>query len=170
MLRVPLQELPPFIGGFVGIIVFWVVRYYVNHKSPTIKTAFIHTIQINSLALFFGNLVIVGFGTVIAIYAILYQAGIIELSAIEIEAFHNTLGALIFVVWILFGVFLGGIAIYITQFCWSIIKSIQKKTKDKKESEIRIIAYHVWKSEGCPKDRDLEHWSRAEKLWKEPKK
>ncbi len=92
------------------------------------------------------------------------------MSAIDIETFRSTLSALVFIAWILFGVFIGFIAIYFMQFCWSIIKSILKKIKNKRESEIRLIAYHIWESEGCPQNRDLEHWSKAEKLWKESKK
>ena len=34
-----------------------------------------------------------------------------------------------------------------------------------KEDEIRLIAYNIWEQEGCPNDKDYEHWLRAEALW-----
>lgn len=35
------------------------------------------------------------------------------------------------------------------------------------EEEIRSIAYQIWEEEGHPDGRDLEHWLRAESIWRE---
>jgi hypothetical protein len=34
-----------------------------------------------------------------------------------------------------------------------------------KEDEIRLIAYNIWKQEGCINGKDREHWFRAEAIW-----
>jgi hypothetical protein len=39
-----------------------------------------------------------------------------------------------------------------------------------KEDEIRLIAYHIWKEEGCKEGHDCEHWFRAEILWEKEHK
>jgi hypothetical protein len=36
-----------------------------------------------------------------------------------------------------------------------------------RDQEIRLIAYHLWLDEGCPPDRHLDHWYRAESIWRE---
>jgi hypothetical protein len=33
---------------------------------------------------------------------------------------------------------------------------------EQKEQAIRERAYAIWKEEGCPDGKDLEHWLRAE--------
>lgn len=38
-------------------------------------------------------------------------------------------------------------------------------TKPKRDDEIRQIAYHLWRDEGCPDGRHLDHWSKAESIW-----
>lgn len=35
------------------------------------------------------------------------------------------------------------------------------------EDEIRVIAYRIWEEEGCPHGREMEHWIRAETIWRE---
>jgi len=35
----------------------------------------------------------------------------------------------------------------------------------KRDDEIRQIAYHLWRDEGCPDGRQLEHWTKAESIW-----
>jgi len=37
--------------------------------------------------------------------------------------------------------------------------------KPKREEEIRQIAYHLWRDEGCPDGRHEEHWFKAESIW-----
>jgi hypothetical protein len=45
-----------------------------------------------------------------------------------------------------------------------------------REDEIRQIAYQLWLDEGCPHGRHLDHWFKAESIWrqqqpaKQPKK
>ncbi len=34
------------------------------------------------------------------------------------------------------------------------------------DEEIRQIAYHVWRDEGCPDGRHLDHWLKAESIWR----
>jgi hypothetical protein len=36
-----------------------------------------------------------------------------------------------------------------------------------REAEIREIAYYLWLDEGCPDGRHLDHWYRAESIWRE---
>jgi hypothetical protein len=36
-----------------------------------------------------------------------------------------------------------------------------------REEEIRRIAYRLWEEDGCPEGRDVEHYFRAEAIWKE---
>lgn len=36
-----------------------------------------------------------------------------------------------------------------------------------REEEIRQIAYHLWLDEGCPHGRHLDHWFKAESIWRE---
>lgn len=35
------------------------------------------------------------------------------------------------------------------------------------EAEIRLLAHRIWEAEGCPEDRQLRHWCRAEAMLKE---
>ena len=35
------------------------------------------------------------------------------------------------------------------------------------EDEIRLIAYQIWEDEGCPDGVHVEHWIRAESIWRE---
>jgi len=35
-----------------------------------------------------------------------------------------------------------------------------------RDEEIRQIAYHVWRDEGCPEGRHLDHWLKAESIWR----
>jgi len=35
------------------------------------------------------------------------------------------------------------------------------------DEEIRLISYRIWEEEGRPDGRDLEHWFKAEAIWKE---
>ena len=35
------------------------------------------------------------------------------------------------------------------------------------DSEVRLIAYQIWESEGRPEGKDLEHWYQAEAIWAE---
>jgi hypothetical protein len=34
-----------------------------------------------------------------------------------------------------------------------------------REEEIKVIAYDIWKTEGCHDGRDCDHWYRAELIW-----
>jgi hypothetical protein len=34
-----------------------------------------------------------------------------------------------------------------------------------RDEEIRQIAYHLWRDEGCPDGRHDEHWFKAESIW-----
>ncbi|MBI4488263.1 MAG: DUF2934 domain-containing protein [Deltaproteobacteria bacterium] len=36
-----------------------------------------------------------------------------------------------------------------------------------REEEIRLIAYQIWEEEGRPQGRDVEHWLKAEAIWRE---
>ena len=36
-----------------------------------------------------------------------------------------------------------------------------------REDEIRRIAYQLWLDEGCPHGRHLDHWFKAESIWRE---
>lgn len=36
-----------------------------------------------------------------------------------------------------------------------------------REDEIRQIAYQLWLDEGCPHGRHLDHWFKAESIWRE---
>jgi hypothetical protein len=36
-----------------------------------------------------------------------------------------------------------------------------------RDEEIRQIAYRVWQDEGCPHGRHVEHWVKAESIWRE---
>jgi hypothetical protein len=36
-----------------------------------------------------------------------------------------------------------------------------------REEEIKQIAYYIWEQEGCCDGHDIEHWTRAEIIWKE---
>ena len=38
--------------------------------------------------------------------------------------------------------------------------------KPKHDEEIRQIAYHLWRDEGCPDGRHEEHWLKAESIWR----
>jgi len=35
------------------------------------------------------------------------------------------------------------------------------------EEEIRLIAYQIWEDDGCQEGLHLEHWVRAETIWRE---
>ncbi len=57
---------------------------------------------------------------------------------------------------------------------WSDLTRAAKSTMDKvrdamakpkRDDEIRQIAYHLWRDEGCPDGRQLEHWTKAESIW-----
>jgi chromosome segregation ATPase len=62
---------------------------------------------------------------------------------------------------------------------WSELSRTAKRTMSKvreavsrpnRDEEIRIIAYHLWRDEGCPDGRHTEHWLRAEAIWQEQQK
>lgn len=36
-----------------------------------------------------------------------------------------------------------------------------------REEEIRLIAYKIWEEEGRPHGRELDHWLKAEAIWRE---
>lgn len=36
-----------------------------------------------------------------------------------------------------------------------------------REAEIREMAYYLWLDEGCPHGRHLDHWYKAESIWRE---
>jgi hypothetical protein len=36
-----------------------------------------------------------------------------------------------------------------------------------RDEEIRQIAYHFWLDEGCPHGRHMDHWYKAESIWRE---
>jgi Protein of unknown function (DUF2934) len=36
----------------------------------------------------------------------------------------------------------------------------------RRDEEISQIAYKLWQDEGCPDGRHLEHWSKAESIWR----
>jgi len=38
--------------------------------------------------------------------------------------------------------------------------------KPRHDEEIRQIAYQLWQDEGCPDGRHLEHWVKAESIWR----
>ncbi len=59
---------------------------------------------------------------------------------------------------------------------WSEVTRTARKTMAKvreaieppsREDEIRQIAYQLWLDEGCPHGRHLDHWFKAESLWRE---
>jgi hypothetical protein len=59
---------------------------------------------------------------------------------------------------------------------WNDITRTAKRTMAKvreaidhprREEEIRQIAYHLWLDEGCPHGRHLDHWFKAESIWRE---
>jgi hypothetical protein len=35
-----------------------------------------------------------------------------------------------------------------------------------RDEEIRQIAYHLWLDEGCPHGRHMDHWHKAETIWR----
>lgn len=35
-----------------------------------------------------------------------------------------------------------------------------------REEQIRRLAYSIWETEGYPEGRDIEHWLKAETLWR----
>jgi hypothetical protein len=35
-----------------------------------------------------------------------------------------------------------------------------------REEQIRRLAYSIWEKEGYPEGRDIEHWLKAETLWR----
>jgi hypothetical protein len=39
-----------------------------------------------------------------------------------------------------------------------------------REDEIKQIAYCIWEQEGCCHGHDIEHWVRAEIVWREKQK
>jgi hypothetical protein len=39
-----------------------------------------------------------------------------------------------------------------------------------REDEIKLIAYSIWKEEGCREGQDCEHWLRAETIWEQKQK
>ena len=39
-----------------------------------------------------------------------------------------------------------------------------------RQDEIKLIAYGIWKVEGCPHGRQHEHWYKAEIIWQEKQK
>lgn len=36
-----------------------------------------------------------------------------------------------------------------------------------RQEEIQVIAYSLWQKEGCPEGRHLDHWLKAEAMWRE---
>lgn len=36
-----------------------------------------------------------------------------------------------------------------------------------REEEIRLIAYQIWEEELRPQGRELDHWLKAEAIWRE---
>jgi hypothetical protein len=36
-----------------------------------------------------------------------------------------------------------------------------------RDEEIRQLAYQIWQQEGCPAGCEVEHWLRAESIWRE---
>ena len=36
-----------------------------------------------------------------------------------------------------------------------------------RQEEIQVIAYLLWQNEGCPEGRHLDHWLKAEAMWRE---
>jgi len=39
-----------------------------------------------------------------------------------------------------------------------------------KEDEIKLIAYSIWESQGCPNGHEWEHWFIAQNIWEQQKK
>ena len=44
---------------------------------------------------------------------------------------------------------------------------MQEANAMQREHEVRLIAYHIWEEEGRPAGHDLDHWLRAESLWRD---
>jgi len=41
------------------------------------------------------------------------------------------------------------------------------------DEEVRQLAYMIWQEEGCPNGSDVQHWLKAEEIWRkthQPKK
>jgi hypothetical protein len=36
-----------------------------------------------------------------------------------------------------------------------------------RDAEIRELAYRLWQEEGCPQGYDVQHWLKAEAIWRE---
>ena len=35
------------------------------------------------------------------------------------------------------------------------------------DEEIRQVAYRIWQEAGCPYGSDLQHWLKAQEMWRE---
>lgn len=51
---------------------------------------------------------------------------------------------------------------------WYIRRTVDRLTR--RDEEVERIAYELWEKEGRPNNRALEHWTRAEAIWKEQRK
>ena len=40
-------------------------------------------------------------------------------------------------------------------------------TEIDRDEEIRQLAYRLWQDAGCPNGADLQHWLKAQELWRE---
>ena len=40
-------------------------------------------------------------------------------------------------------------------------------TQIDRDEEVRQLAYRLWQEAGCPNGADLQHWLKAEEVWRE---
>jgi hypothetical protein len=43
----------------------------------------------------------------------------------------------------------------------------RERRRQRRDDEIKQIAYRVWKDAGSPTGHDLEHWKQAESIWEQ---
>lgn len=61
------------------------------------------------------------------------------------------------------------------EYAWSELRQVAESAISKyrsegsmsREEQIRLIAYRLWEEEGRPQGRHLDHWLRAESIWRE---
>jgi hypothetical protein len=42
----------------------------------------------------------------------------------------------------------------------------EQSARHSSDQDIRLIAYELWLTEGCPHGRHVEHWLKAESIWR----
>lgn len=157
-----LPEVQCLLTGIALFFILWGAIRFPSRKSISVRTAIAKTEYIRGFLLFAGTWFFVAVGIYITI-----KAGGSTVTSPELSVMAGTLYKII---WIVAGVFIGALALFLGEFFSALAKSIREERKAKRDEEIRPIARRIWEQKGCRIGYNLEDWREAQIEWKEQRK